>query len=102
MYFLLTIQAFAQVPANVLNALLANTTALSAVLLYHVVGGKVLSSQLTNDALVPTLNGASVRTNIYNVAGNTVVTINGAQVTTANVQTSNGVVHVINKVMKHL
>lgn len=82
-----------------MNGLLANTTALSAVLLYHVVAGSVLSSQLTNDALVPTLNGASVRTNLYTVAGNAVVTINGAKVTTANVQTSNGVIHVINKVL---
>ncbi len=66
---------------------------LTAVLTYHVVNSKVLSSDLTNGE-VETLNGASVTVDVSNG-----VKINDANVTTANVEASNGVVHIIDKVL---
>lgn len=66
---------------------------LADVLLYHVVGGTVLSTDLTN-GLVPTLEGSSILVDL--TAG---VMINDATVTTPDVTAENGVVHIINKVL---
>lgn len=72
--------------------LLANA-ALADILLYHVLGMEVMSGDLTN-GLVPTLNGADVLVDLANG-----VMINDATVTTADVASDNGVVHVIDKVL---
>lgn len=66
---------------------------LADVLLYHVVGGVVLSTDLMNGT-VPTLNGADVTVDLTNG-----VMINDAMVTTADVEADNGVVHIIDKVL---
>ena len=66
---------------------------LAEILLYHVVGGTVLSSDLVNGS-VPTLNGQTVMVDL--TAG---VMINSANVTTADLTTGNGVVHVIDAVL---
>lgn len=66
---------------------------LADVLLYHVVAGKVLSTDLTNGSVV-TLNGASVIVDLTNG-----VKINASTVTTADLLADNGVVHVIDKVL---
>jgi len=58
-----TNDAFAAIP--VVNQLLTNVTALSEVLLYCIVAGKILAADIINDALVPTLAGSSVRVNKY-------------------------------------
>jgi transforming growth factor-beta-induced protein len=75
-----------------INGLLALPN-LQDVLLYHVTAGEVLSTGLTNGP-VPMLNGADVLVNL--TAG---VQINDANVTTADVQADNGVVHVIDAVL---
>ena len=66
---------------------------LTSVLLYHVVEGRVYSSDLSN-GLVPTLNGAN-----FNVSLGSSVLINDAEVIIPNVQATNGVIHAINKVL---
>lgn len=55
-----TDDAFAKVPKNKLEALLANKTQLTAVLTYHVVAGKVMSTDLTNDMAVKTVQGKNI------------------------------------------
>ena len=72
--------------------LLANA-ALADILLYHVLGMEVMSGDLTN-GLVATLNGADVLVDLSNG-----VMINDASVTTADVTSENGVVHIIDKVL---
>ena len=72
--------------------LLANS-ALSDILLYHVVGSTVVSADLTN-GLVQTLNGADV-----NIDLTTGVMVNDANVITADVIVDNGVVHAIDKLL---
>jgi len=70
-------------------------SALADILTYHVVGGKVMSSDLSNGMMATALNGGSL---VFTVAdGN--VSVNGANVVFANVPVSNGVIHVIDKVM---
>jgi transforming growth factor-beta-induced protein len=89
-----TNDAFAAVDADVLTFLLATPAELSKVLTYHVVSGKVMSTDLSSGP-VNTLNtGQSVTVDLSSG-----VKINDASVTTADVETTNGVVHIIAKVM---
>jgi len=88
--------AFAALPAGVLDALLADPTgALAQVLLYHVVSGEALSSDLSNGQIITTLQGQNVTVSITGAD----VFINDAQVTVADIMADNGVVHVINAVL---
>ncbi|HTZ05547.1 MAG TPA: fasciclin domain-containing protein [Gaiellaceae bacterium] len=87
--------AFAKVPKATLAALAKNKAQLKAVLLYHVVKGKVTASQASMLTSATTLEGASVP---IRVSG-TKVYVGGAQVIKADVMASNGVIHVINKVL---
>jgi uncharacterized surface protein with fasciclin (FAS1) repeats len=87
--------AFKKVPKKTLNALLANKAKLKAVLLYHVVAGKVTAADVTKLKSAKTLNGKSVR---IRLAGSNVF-VNQAKVTKADVMASNGVIHVVNAVL---
>jgi len=87
--------AFKKVPKKTLNALLANKAKLKAVLLYHVVAGKVTAADVSMLKSAKTLNGQRVR---IRVSGSNVF-VNQAKVTKADVMASNGVIHVINAVL---
>ena len=88
--------AFAALPAGTVEDLLKpeNKDKLTAILTYHVVAGKVMSTDLTNDMKAATVNGAEVT--IMTEGG---VKVNDANVTTADIEASNGVIHVIDKVI---
>lgn len=92
-----TNEAFAALPAGTLEMLLKpeNKDKLVAILTYHVVPGKVMSSDLSNGQKAKTVQGENVMVDIS--YGN--VKISGAKVVTADVAASNGVVHVIDKVI---
>jgi len=85
--------AFAALDPDILAYLLATPEELTKVLTYHVVDGKVTSADLMNGD-VTTLNGGDVTVDLTNG-----VMINDADVTTADVMATNGVVHIINKVL---
>jgi len=87
--------AFKKVPKTTLDALLRNKAKLKAVLLYHVVSGKVTAADVVHLTAAKTLNGKAVR---IRVAGSNVF-VNKAKVTTPDVMASNGVIHVINRVL---
>jgi uncharacterized surface protein with fasciclin (FAS1) repeats len=87
--------AFAKVPKSTVNALLADKAKLRAVLLYHVVAGKVTAAQVTELDSAKTASGKSVR--IRTTGGS--VFVNNAKVTKADVPASNGVIHVIDAVL---
>lgn len=87
--------AFAKIPQADLNALLNDPAALKAILLYHVVPGKVTASQVTGLSSATTVNGADI--NISTSGG--MVMINDSTVTKADVMASNGVIHVIDTVL---
>merc|ERR1719474_2443808 len=57
--------AFARLPADLVATLNTDTELLKKVLLYHVVSGKVMSEDITNDAAVDTVEGTALRTNVY-------------------------------------
>jgi uncharacterized surface protein with fasciclin (FAS1) repeats len=87
--------AFAKVPKATLAALAKNKAELKAVLLYHVVKGDVAAAQASMLTSAKTLEGASVP---IHVSGGKVY-VGGAQVIKADVKASNGIIHVIDKVL---
>ena len=89
-----TDEAFAQIPADKLNALLADKAALTKVLTYHVVAGNVPSAQVKTGA-VKTVQGQSL--DVKATSGG--VRVNDAKVVKADIVASNGVIHVIDKVV---
>lgn len=96
-----TDDAFAALPEGTLDTLLepANQDQLAGILTYHVLPGKVVAADVTSGE-VTTVNGATFTISveedgvfITDGAGNT------AQVTTTDIVTSNGVIHVIDSVL---
>jgi len=87
--------AFAKVPKATLASLAKNKVKLRAVLLYHVVKGKVTAAQAMKLHSAQTLEGKPVS---IRVSGGKVI-VGGATVVKANVLASNGVIHVINKLL---
>ena len=89
--------AFAALPAGTVDNLLLpeNKDQLTAILTYHVVPGAVTSDQLAGQRLsVATVNGANVH-----IDGRNGVKVEDANVTTADIIASNGVIHVIDSVL---
>ena len=68
---------------------------LANILTYHVVSGKVMSTDLSNGMMATALNGGTL---VFSISEGS-VSVNGANVILANVPVSNGVIHVIDKVM---
>ncbi|MDN3690147.1 fasciclin domain-containing protein [Cyclobacterium jeungdonense] len=91
-----TNDAFAAVREGTLESLLKpeNKDQLVAILTYHVVPGKVMSTDLSDGMKAATVNGAEIT---ITTAGG--AKVNGANVVTANVEATNGVVHVIDAVI---
>ena len=87
--------AFALLPEGTLEYLLANTAALTSILTHHVYGGTALSTDLSDGMMVTTLAGTSLTVSITDEG----VFIDNAMVTVANIETNNGVVHVIDAVL---
>ena len=90
-----TDEAFAALPAGTVEGLLKEPEKLKAILLYHVVEGKVLAADAAKLTEAKTLNGASLKIS----AKDGKVMIDAAEVITPDIMTSNGVIHVINKVV---
>jgi uncharacterized surface protein with fasciclin (FAS1) repeats len=89
--------AFAKIPKHKLEALLKNKKALTAVLTYHVVPGKVMAAdvvKLKNGTKVKTVQGGSITVRVK--PG---VMVNNAKVVQTDVEASNGVIHVIDTVL---
>lgn len=88
--------AFAALPEGTVEDLLKpeNKETLAGILAYHVVAGKVMSTDLTDDMEAATVNGDTVMINLDNG-----VMVGGANVTAADIEATNGVIHVIDAVI---
>ena len=91
-----TDDAFAALPVGTLDKLLADPEALKQVLLYHVVSGKVTSDQVVELTSADTVEGSPIA---IAVKDGKVYLNDSTQVTTADVEASNGVIHVIDQVL---
>ena len=92
-----TDEAFAKLPAGTVETLLKpeNKAKLQAILTYHVVAGSVRSADVVKLKSAKTVNGQSVSIKTANGG----VSIDGAKVVKADIQASNGVIHVIDTVI---
>jgi len=89
-----TDEAFAALPEGTVEALLQDTDALTAILTYHVVPGKVMSTDLTEGMMAATVEGSEVTITLANGP-----MVDGANIVTPDIETSNGVIHVIDAVI---
>ncbi|HXV61206.1 MAG TPA: fasciclin domain-containing protein [Vicinamibacteria bacterium] len=89
-----TDEAFAKLPAGTLDKLLKDKAKLTSVLTYHVVPGKVLSSDVVKLDSAKTVQGQSI-----SIDAKSGVRVNDAKVVQADIETSNGVIHVIDTVI---
>ena len=90
-----TDKAFAKIPKEELNNLLKDKKALSEVLKYHVVPGKVMAEDVVKIESAKTVQGSTVKV----VVKDKKVMINDAQVIKTDIECSNGVIHVIDHVL---
>jgi uncharacterized surface protein with fasciclin (FAS1) repeats len=88
--------AFAALPAGTVDDLLKpeNKAMLTDILTYHVVPGKVMSSDLSDGMMAKTVEGSDVT-----IGTSDGVSVDGAKVVQADIEASNGVIHVIDKVI---
>jgi uncharacterized surface protein with fasciclin (FAS1) repeats len=88
--------AFAKLPAGTVEELVKpeNKAKLIAILTYHVVVAKVMSTDLKEGQKAATVNGQEITVNLVGGAS-----ISGAKVVTADLEASNGVIHVIDTVI---
>ncbi len=88
--------AFAALPEGTVETLLMpeNIDQLTAILTYHVVPGKVMSTDLSDDMMATTVQGSDIMIDLDNG-----VMVNNATVVSADIEASNGVIHVIDTVI---
>lgn len=89
--------AFAKLPAGTVDELIKpeNKAKLVSILTYHVVPGKIMAADIAGKTMqVKTVNGAEIAVDATNG-----VSINGAKVTSADIDATNGVIHVIDSVI---
>lgn len=89
-----TDEAFAALPEGTVEGLLEDIPALTSILTYHVVAGAVMSTDLSDGMTAATVNGADITVTIGEG-----VMINNANVVAADIEASNGVIHVIDAVI---
>ncbi|MEM6328448.1 MAG: fasciclin domain-containing protein [Bacteroidota bacterium] len=87
--------AFDALPDGALDNLIANPQELGGVLTYHVVPGQFATSDLSNGQILTTLEGEQLTVSI----SGGIIRINNAAIGSANVEASNGIVHIVNDVI---
>jgi uncharacterized surface protein with fasciclin (FAS1) repeats len=90
-----TNEAFAKLPAGTVEALLKDKEKLTKILTYHVVSGKVMAKDVVGLTSAKTVEGSDLTVKVENGK----VMINNANVTTTDIEASNGVIHVIDTVL---
>ncbi len=90
-----TDEAFAMIPQENLNALLSNTTELTGILVDHVVRGELMSDDLMGQNSLETMGGQTIT---ITASGNA-IRVNNANIIEADIEATNGVVHVVDAVL---
>jgi uncharacterized surface protein with fasciclin (FAS1) repeats len=87
-------EAFAQLPEGTVDSLLAEPAKLAKVLTYHVVPGRVTAADVVGLTTAPTVNGEELPVSLDGS-----VHIDGARVLNADIEASNGIIHVVDRVL---
>ncbi|CAG0922957.1 unnamed protein product [Notodromas monacha] len=88
-------EVFDNLPQEIIDEITGDLELLAKGLTYHVAPGTFLSTDAVNEALIPSLQGAELRINIYEVDGETVATVTGVPIdlTQVDIEASNGIIH---------
>jgi uncharacterized surface protein with fasciclin (FAS1) repeats len=89
-----TDEAFAKLPAGTVDELLKDIPKLTKILTYHVVSGKVMAADVVKIKSAKTVEGSDLK-----IDASKGVKVNDATVTTPDVGTDNGVIHIIDTVL---
>lgn len=89
-----TDEAFAKLPAGTVESLLQDKEKLAGILTYHVVAGKLMAADVVSQTSLKTVQGQSLK--ISTMGG---AKVNNANIVKTDIQTSNGVIHVIDTVL---
>jgi uncharacterized surface protein with fasciclin (FAS1) repeats len=89
-----TDEAFAKIPKETLEAVLADKARLTSIITYHVVAGKVMATDVMGLTSAKTVQGSEIKINTSNG-----VMINNSKVAKTDIECSNGVIHVIDTVL---
>lgn len=95
-----TDEAFASIPKYIVHRIVNNMTELTDLLTFHVVSGTVKSTDLSNELLAESLFAKhSIRINIYDLGQSKAITADGSRVVKPDNLASNGVIHVVDRVL---
>jgi uncharacterized surface protein with fasciclin (FAS1) repeats len=89
-----TDEAFAQIPQETLQAVLADKEKLTAILTYHVVPGRLMAADVVRSTQLQTVQGQSIT-----VSTEGGVRVDNANVIQTDIEADNGVIHVIDQVI---
>ena len=87
-------EAFAQLPEGTVDSLLAEPAKLAQVLTYHVVPGRVTAADAAGLANAPTVQGEDLP-----LSADGGIQVDGARVISADIEASNGIIHVVDRVL---
>lgn len=94
-----TDEAFAKLPQGTVDNLLKDIPKLKSILTYHVVAGRVMSTDVAKMKTAKTVEGENVKIDNATWHGHKMPKINDSEITMADIMTDNGVIHVIDKVL---
>jgi uncharacterized surface protein with fasciclin (FAS1) repeats len=94
-----TDDAFANLPKGTVESLLKDIPKLKSILTYHVVAGKVTSTDVVKLKTAKTVEGEDVKIDASTWHGHSMPKVNDAQIVKADIMADNGVIHVIDKVL---
>jgi len=94
-----TDEAFAKLPAGTIDTLLKDKAKLTSILTYHVVSGKVMADDVKTLSSAVTVQGQDLSIDAKRWHLHRNVKVNGANVIKTDIECSNGVIHVIDKVL---
>jgi uncharacterized surface protein with fasciclin (FAS1) repeats len=89
-----TDEAFAKLPRGTVESLLDDKVKLAEILKYHVVSGKIVSADVAKMSTVTSVQGGSLMLDTSDGAR-----VNGSKIIQADIEASNGVIHVIDSVL---
>jgi uncharacterized surface protein with fasciclin (FAS1) repeats len=92
-------EAFAKLPKGTVEGLLKDIPKLKAVLTYHVVSGKVMAADVVKHPKLTTIQGQDLKIDAAKWHMHKSVKVNDAKILKADIETDNGVIHVIDKVL---
>ncbi len=94
-----TDDAFEKLPKGTVENLLKDIPKLKSILTYHVVAGKVTSSEVAKLKTAKTVEGEDIRIDASTWHGHSMPKVNDAHIVKADIVTDNGVIHAIDKVL---